>query len=78
MRKSSLPAELDCLHYYVNAINCTAQAQLLSTQDVEGSLDYSQYYYFRLTVHKQKKGVMVQVTMTFNIVVNCQVKYFII
>lgn len=43
-------------------VHCTAQAQLPPDQAIEGSLTYNQYYYFKITVKKQKKGVKIQVS----------------
>jgi hypothetical protein len=48
-----------------------AQAQLLPGQGIEGSLVYNQYYYFRITVKQQKKGVKIQVgPLSISIVLN--------
>jgi uncharacterized protein YegL len=41
--------------------SCRVPATLPVDSEVSGTIKYNQYYYFKITVHKQKKGVKIQI-----------------
>jgi hypothetical protein len=65
----------DCLHVYelssfsdivaftdqIMQQSCRVPAAISSGTEISGTIRYQQYYYFKIKVHKQKKGVKIQI-----------------
>jgi Mg-chelatase subunit ChlD len=70
-----IASDPDCLHVYelssfsdivaftdqIMEQSCRVPASISSGTEISGTIKYQQYYYFKITVHKQKKGVKIQI-----------------